>query len=78
MSYRVLVTLGALATLVVAPLPGQPQRAAAKAKTATVPRSPDGHPDLSGVWTNATITPMERPARFARQAHHLGRGSHGV
>jgi len=26
-----------------------------------VPRTPDGHPDLQGVWTNATITPLERP-----------------
>ena len=26
------------------------------------PRTPDGHPDLQGIWTNATITPLERPA----------------
>ena len=25
----------------------------------------DGHPDLQGFWTNATYTPLERPARFA-------------
>jgi len=25
-----------------------------------VPRAPDGHPDLSGNWTNATLTPFER------------------
>ena len=25
-----------------------------------VPRLPDGTPDLQGVWTNATATPMER------------------
>ena len=25
-----------------------------------VPRTPDGHPDLSGNWTNVTITPFER------------------
>ena len=29
-----------------------------------IPRAPDGHPDLQGVWTNATITPLERPAAF--------------
>jgi hypothetical protein len=28
----------------------------------TAPRTPDGHPDLQGIWTNATITPLERPA----------------
>jgi hypothetical protein len=26
----------------------------------TVPRTPDGRPDLQGNWTNATITPFER------------------
>ena len=25
-----------------------------------VPRTPDGHPDLQGNWTNATLTPLER------------------
>ena len=24
-------------------------------------RTPDGKPDLQGIWTNATITPLERP-----------------
>src|SRR5436190_21017351 len=28
----------------------------------TPPRTPDGQPDIQGVWTNATITPFERPA----------------
>ena len=27
----------------------------------TVPRLPDGSPDLQGLWGNKTITPMERP-----------------
>ncbi len=27
-----------------------------------VGRTPDGQPDLQGLWTNDTITPMERPA----------------
>jgi hypothetical protein len=31
----------------------------------TAPRTPDGQPDLQGVWTNATITPFERPAELA-------------
>src|SRR6267378_8429063 len=29
------------------------------------PRTPDGQPDLQGVWSNATLTPLERPAAFA-------------
>ena len=30
-----------------------------------VPRTPDGRPDLQGVWTNETITPFERGTNFA-------------
>ena len=30
-----------------------------------VPRTPDGQPDLQGVWTNATITPFERGTSFS-------------
>jgi hypothetical protein len=29
---------------------------------AALPRMPDGHPDMQGVWTSATIVPLERPA----------------
>jgi hypothetical protein len=38
------------------------------AKTWTAPRAPDGQPDLQGVWTNATITPLERPADLGDKA----------
>src|ERR1051325_1045193 len=37
---------------------------AAQTPKPRIPRAPDGHPDLQGVWTNATITPLERPAAF--------------
>jgi hypothetical protein len=43
----------------------QAARPAAARKPAQVPRTPWGHPDLQGVWDFRTITPMERPARFA-------------
>jgi len=69
MSYRLTVTLGFLAVAIAAPLPGQTTgRATPASKRAPakgIPRTPDGHPDLQGVWTNATLTPMERPASFA-------------
>jgi hypothetical protein len=37
------------------------------AATYTAPRLADGTPDLQGVWTNATATPMERPAEFGNR-----------
>jgi hypothetical protein len=48
----------------IAPLHGQTAATPAK----RVPRTADGHPDLQGVWTNATLTPLERPAAFAGKA----------
>jgi hypothetical protein len=32
------------------------------------PRTPDGKPDLQGVWTNASLTTLERPPSFKTQA----------
>ena len=32
------------------------------------PTTPDGQPDLHGIWTNATITPFERPAALQGKA----------
>ena len=31
----------------------------------TPPRTPDGHPDLQGIWDFRTATPLERPRDFA-------------
>ncbi len=42
-----------------------PTAPADKRQGSAAPRAADGHPDLQGVWTNATLTPMERPASFA-------------
>jgi hypothetical protein len=33
-------------------------------KAWVVPRTPDGHPDLQGIWNTSTLTPLERPAEF--------------
>ena len=61
MGYRYFVWIAALWVLAAGGLPGQ-------TKGWTVPRTPDGHPDLEGIWTNATITPLERPAELAGKA----------
>jgi len=68
MGHRFLVIAAALAGIIAAPTAGQTQRSPAKAKTGAVPRAADGHPDLQGVWTNATITPLERPKSLAEKA----------
>jgi len=34
----------------------------------TPPRTPDGQPDLQGIWINATITPFERPTSLGDKA----------
>jgi len=63
---RFLASSALLAAMLALPLPGQTSTgAAAKTKSSSISRTADGHPDLQGVWTNATLTPMERPASFA-------------
>ncbi len=54
-----------LAVAVVAVVGGHAQT---KTSTWKVPRLAGGHPDLQGIWTNATITPLERPAAMAGKA----------
>ena len=54
-----------LAVLCATAAPGVVSSAAAQARSSDaeeweVPRTPDGHPDLQGNWTNSTITPFER------------------
>ena len=63
-----LALLAAVATVVAtAPVLAQaPSPPAAKvAKARTIPRTPDGRPDLQGTWSNATLTPFERPRELA-------------
>ena len=37
---------------------------ASQTKTWTMPHTADGQPDLQGVWSNATTTPLERPTEL--------------
>ena len=57
MRHRILVAIGLLTVVASAPLIAQSKW--------TPPRTPDGQPDLQGVWNFSTITPLERPAEFA-------------
>jgi hypothetical protein len=71
MSYRgsavmsVLALSIALVVLGPAPVAAQPTKSGSTGKNWTAPRTPDGKPDLQGVWNSATLTPFERPKEFA-------------
>jgi hypothetical protein len=62
MSNRITLLLAALCACAA---DGIVSTAAAQARTSDageweLPRTPDGHPDLQGSWTNVTLTPFER------------------
>ena len=38
-----------------------PVAAAGQSTGYSAPRTPDGHPNLQGIWGNNSITPLERP-----------------
>src|SRR5262245_26447009 len=60
MRNRILFVIGA-AAIVAAIGAVAPAHLAGQAKS-PVPRAPDGHPDLSGMYDLAMLTPLERPA----------------
>ena len=66
-------SLPVIAAAIMLIVPGEAQiRKVVNTSSSTKPwtplRTPDGQPDLQGVWTNATITPFERPPELAGKA----------
>lgn len=61
--FRVIAAVALSVSLVSPRLAGQ--ASAQTRKAWSPPRTPDGQPDLQGIWTNPTITPFERPAELA-------------
>ena len=62
MNHRpVAVLAAALAVVLVAPFPV----AAQTGEDGLPMRTPDGQPDISGIFTFRTLTPLERPAALA-------------
>ena len=69
MSHRALAMLSVLVVpmlFVSTTIAQQGEPSAGESRSA--PLTPWGHPDLQGVWTNTTTTPLERPADLAGQA----------
>ena len=62
MRLKVLMAVVVAVVVGVAPLVG------AQGNGWTAPRTPDGQPDLQGVWANNNITPLERPEAWAGKA----------
>jgi len=67
---RYVIATSVLAAVIVAGVWLMRKPAAASAPgtadaTSTVPRTPWGAPDLSGIWNGKSSTPLERPAKFA-------------
>jgi hypothetical protein len=54
-----------LAATALAGQASKPSKTATGAVNSNVYRTPWGDPDLQGIWTGSTITPLERPAKFA-------------
>ena len=65
MSHRLLVNAIAVVVCAVWAAPGQIPPSKKTTPNAWTLRTPDGQPDFQGVWSTATLTPLERPPEFA-------------
>src|ERR1700758_5400746 len=65
MRLTALLVILSLSAVAQAPTVAAKAKGAPAAKVWTVPRTADGQPSLEGIWTNATLTPLERPRDLA-------------
>jgi len=49
-------------------LAATPDTMTVAAASAAIPRLADGHPDFAGIWTNKSVTPLQRPAELGEKA----------
>jgi hypothetical protein len=63
-------TVAVLAAFICAAPSAQAQPPASAAKAYKAPRNAFGQPDLDGQWTNATLTPVARPAQYGDRRVH--------
>ncbi len=61
------LVVAAILTLALAPISASAQSEVSTESKFEAARTPWGHPDLQGVWDRRTITPLERPERYADQ-----------
>lgn len=67
------VMVGSLSLLPLTAQTAAKPATAGKASTGrayVAPRTPDGQPDLQGIWDTATLTPLERPAALGTKAYY--------
>ena len=67
MRQRFHAVAAAIAVIFLGPITTPSQTRSPASKVWSVPRTPDNHPDLQGIWTNATLTPLERAREFAEK-----------
>jgi hypothetical protein len=63
------IAVAAVSTVISMPIPRASAQAPANSGAPPAPamKTPWGEPDLQGIWTDETDTPLQRPARYANQ-----------